>query len=606
MFNNQQVHQSNQQGGGQTGVGNPGGPLGLIGLVAKGVAAGIGLASESIHAHKEKKNAKKKAAADQARRSQSQPPPSELEGSSPLPPYSDDTEKEHVMAAKQRAHLSENRTFAQVGGELEEGDEEQWELDDAQDELIEREPANPKKRPQTLDPKKITQYFIDDYPVPQGIERRGKLTLPVVLPQRRPKDRTRGFIRAYAPELMNAGIDQAMFLDFLETFNLATQASPWINAINMAGIALMPLHLAPGIGQAATVALYLTVQVMKNMQSRKRHVALLRIAVLLLIVSSHRYHTVMDQMNEQFFQPRGLYAMVLTWNPETDATNVGINLNETISKNLTPPEGISKVVYQYKPSMGNTNGVAFTETAPLVFPALDKLEDDHSKAAKTTKEKIKSAKNFSGEYFDRRAQAKYAAKNPDSQLVVGPQPTFTSRYSDPNNPTNSGDILALLTAGKVSMPAGFGRGFGGGVGGTMGGRGFGGMPYVRGMGRGGTRFPLSRLIAMSNGGIGRMMMEQQITTQKNPSQWGEDRQYSTQTGMNQQFRSQMTPMQVGNQGMMGGPQVGFGGADLIVNGVKRILRHHVLYLLIINMPSEKDMTEATAFMEQDTCHELAG
>jgi hypothetical protein len=115
----------------------------------------------------------------------------------------------------------------------------------------------------------------------------------------------------------------------------------------------------------------------------------------------------MDQMNEQFFQPRGLYALVLTWNPETDATEVGININETIHKNLTPPEGIAKVKHNYKPSMGSTNGVAFTETAPLVFPALDKLEDDHSGEAKTTKEKIKSAKGFAGEYFDRRAQAKY-------------------------------------------------------------------------------------------------------------------------------------------------------------------------------------------------------
>src|ERR1700739_1970219 len=48
----------------------------------------------------------------------------------------------------------------------------------------------------------------------------------------------------------------------------------------------------------------------------------------------------------------------------------------------------------------------------------------------------------------------------------------TSRYSAPNNPSNSGDILALLTGGKLSMPqrGGFGSGAGG----------FGG----RGMGRG--------------------------------------------------------------------------------------------------------------------------
>lgn len=120
----------------------------------------------------------------------------------------------------------------------------------------------------------------------------------------------------------------------------------------------------------------------------------------------------MAQMNEQFFQPRGLYAMVLTWNPETDATQVGVNINETIHKNRNSPEGIAKVFQNYKPSIGNTNGVAFTETAPLIFPALDKLEDDPSGAAKSTKEKIKGAKSFAGDYFDRRAQAKYVGEIP--------------------------------------------------------------------------------------------------------------------------------------------------------------------------------------------------
>lgn len=83
--------------------------------------------------------------------------------------------------------------------------------------------------------------------------------------------------------------------------------------------------------------------------------------------------------------------MVLTWTPETDATEVGININEKIHQNLTPPEGLAKVVRNFSPSMGRTNGVAFTETAPLVFPALDKLDDNHSGEAKTVKNKMKGA-----------------------------------------------------------------------------------------------------------------------------------------------------------------------------------------------------------------------
>jgi hypothetical protein len=58
-----------------------------------------------------------------------------------------------------------------------------------------------------------------------------QIPLPVILPQRRPKDRTRGFVRAYAPVLENVGIDQATWLAFLGTFQLPSEASPWLAAI---------------------------------------------------------------------------------------------------------------------------------------------------------------------------------------------------------------------------------------------------------------------------------------------------------------------------------------------------------------------------------------
>jgi hypothetical protein len=41
-------------------------------------------------------------------------------------------------------------------------------------------------------------------------------------------------------------------------------------------------------------------------------------------------------------------------------------------------------------------------------------------------------------------------KNPDSHLSQGPKPTFTSRYADPNHPASSGDLIALVTGGKVT------------------------------------------------------------------------------------------------------------------------------------------------------------
>jgi hypothetical protein len=110
--------------------------------------------------------------------------------------------------------------------------------------------------------------------------------------------------------------------------------------------------------------------------------------------------------------------MVLTWNPDSDQTHVSVDINETIAANVgTHQSLLSTSKNSLRPSMGNTNGIPFTQTAPLVFPALDKLDMDPSHEAKTVKDKIKHAGNFCGDYFDRRAQAKYVC-SPFHTLVM--------------------------------------------------------------------------------------------------------------------------------------------------------------------------------------------
>lgn len=156
-----------------------------------------------------------------------------------------------------------------------------------------------------------------------------------------------------------------------------------------------------------------------------------------------------------------------------------------------------------------------------------------------------------------------ALENPDSQLAVGPNPSFTSRYSDPSNSTNSGDLLALVTAGKLSMP----------VRGGFGGLGRGGGLDGRSMMR--SHSPLNDRLAMSYGGargrlgmMGGSMGQQQMMDRPSQSEMGYNQQYASQTSMNQ-MDNQRTANALG----MGGPQIGFGGANLIVNGVMRVLRH---------------------------------
>lgn len=389
---------------------------GPLAPVVKGVAAGIGLASEYRQHRREQKAAKSAAAVTVTS----------------IEPTVSDTSRPTAKETHEPKdiHSDEDIKAAEVETVEIADDEKQWELDEAQDELISSDERKPKAG---QDPTKMAKRFTDAHPPVQNLKHEG-LPLPVVLPQRRPKDRTRGFIRAYAPDLQSCDIDQETFLEFLETFNQATLASPWLDAINLASFAFVTMPFV--ISQAASIAIAIAVDITKNMQSR------------------HRYNHILDQMNDDFFRPRGLYALVLTWNPEAAGMKIGVNLNETIAKNMTAPQGLQeKVKHSLRPSMQNTMGVAFSQTAPLVFPALDSLVNNQTPEAKDFKQKVKTTKSFIADYLDRRAQAAHAGEHPDSELAaVGPRPVFTSKYSDPNNPSNNGSIISLVTGGKLAIP----------------------------------------------------------------------------------------------------------------------------------------------------------
>ena len=116
----------------------------------------------------------------------------------------------------------------------EENDEADWELNDAAEEQtaantprvidehnLEVSPLGEKDRQHYVD--KIVVSFIGQHPPPSYSQRPSKLPCPVIVPQRRPRDKTRGFIRAYAPVLSECGIDQTIFLQFLETMDKASK-----------------------------------------------------------------------------------------------------------------------------------------------------------------------------------------------------------------------------------------------------------------------------------------------------------------------------------------------------------------------------------------------
>lgn len=86
-----------------------------------------------------------------------------------------------------------------------------------------------------------------------------RLPKAVVIPQRRPSDRARGFVRAYAPDLLRCGIDQATFLRFIDGLNRSVACNAAVEAVGLAGEAVGAVPGsefvgAPIIGTALQVA----------------------------------------------------------------------------------------------------------------------------------------------------------------------------------------------------------------------------------------------------------------------------------------------------------------------------------------------------------------
>jgi len=100
------------------------------------------------------------------------------------------------------------------------------------------------------------------------LTRTGKLDLPVIIPQRRPKERSRGFLRAYAPLLSSVGIDQKMWLKFLDDFQESTKATGWIKTINLASLTS---HVVPEpFSLLVSIAVKETIRVAEEIDSRQK------------------------------------------------------------------------------------------------------------------------------------------------------------------------------------------------------------------------------------------------------------------------------------------------------------------------------------------------
>ncbi|KAL2832817.1 hypothetical protein BDW59DRAFT_138721 [Aspergillus cavernicola] len=499
--------------------------LDLQGKAIRGIAAGIGLASESISAYKANKQEKKK-----------------------QPQTTDSTAETERLADEQL--------------------EEEWGLDEAQDELHAGGHQENPGSDSTTTVDELTDAFLRDLPPPYSATEysetpsRPKLPYPVVLPQRRPKDKKRGFIRAYAPVLEEFGIDQAMFLNFLETANAACQATPWLYALNLASIGTMWI---PG---AMSFVVSVIIQIGTN--------------AAIAVEGRRKTNTFFDKINEEFFRPRGLFCLIMTWDSESSSTFSRFDLNTAISTAVDHggPGKLNKLRHTFKSSDGKSHGeLPFPEVAPLVFPGLDAV------AATGSQSKVKSLKkrDFVADYFDRRSQAEFTMENPSSALNVAPTPAFTSRYADPNHPASSGDLLALVSGGRITsdiLPsrqilAATDRGprlggrLGSGPGGNIGLRDLPGGNIIHAVRsrRGGPQY--ADRVTDSD-------IDQTVHSRR-------DRDRGHGRGRGGGSRSQHD-----------GPLAMIPG----VQGVKKLFKSNVVYLMIVDMPSEEEMAAARAMFDK--------
>lgn len=115
-------------------------------------------------------------------------------------------------------------------------------------------------------------------------------------------------------------------------------------------------------------------------------------------------------MNKDFFQPRGLYCLLMTWDPElADTPSTTIDLNSFISKAADGggSDKLGRLRHKFKSSDGKAYGNIFPEVAPLVFPQIDQLASN--KDAQKKFANLKRKKEFVGGYLDKRAQAKFVS-----------------------------------------------------------------------------------------------------------------------------------------------------------------------------------------------------
>ncbi|KAJ9615277.1 hypothetical protein H2200_001352 [Cladophialophora chaetospira] len=320
-----------------------------------------------------------------------------------------------------------------------------------------------------------------------------RLPCPVILPQKRPESKTRGFVRAYALSLADSGIDQVTWFKFLTEFEESVKGEGNFHAVNLS-IALGVLTYtvaATAVNPAVHLAAF---AVHTSIEAGRR------------LRNTRQINKYLEHMNDTLFEPHGLYALLMTYKSTSGESSVTIDMKTNIISSITSRD--SGLRSKFRTASGKTYGDAqLPECAPLIFPALDAATTEQRQNA------FRRASAFLGDYRDRRARAQFQHNNPESALNVLPKEEFSSIFADPNHPINRGGSLNAITGGYLFKGA----------------------------------------MALRDKGAGNVI-----------------------------------PFKLGRQA--GKEGTGVGGAS--GHAVKRVIGESVLYLMVVNMPTDEEMKSA--------------
>ena len=100
----------------------------------------------------------------------------------------------------------------------------------------------------------ISSFIETSHRIPAALSST-RLAQPIVIPQRRPGNKQRGFMQAYAPILSDFEISQEYFHDFIDSLNKAIQVSKWLAAVQIAafGAGFVPNQISMGVTTAVQV-----------------------------------------------------------------------------------------------------------------------------------------------------------------------------------------------------------------------------------------------------------------------------------------------------------------------------------------------------------------